>query len=223
MLVYLHGFASGPNSQKARLFRDRFADAGLELLVPALDEGDFEHLTLARQRRLLERLFAEAPRPHVLIGSSLGGYLAALHASAHLVDALVLMAPAVDFANRLTAREGPEALERWRTTGFTEVAHHALGRSARLAWDLFADAPQHAPFPKVNAPTLVFQGRHDPVVPLEAVERWVAATPGARLEILDAGHELTEPIDHIVRESARFLFGLPALARRYPQLALVSA
>ena len=44
--IYLHGFASGPGSTKARFFRDRFAEAGRELRVPDLAAGDFEHLTI---------------------------------------------------------------------------------------------------------------------------------------------------------------------------------
>ena len=32
--IYLHGFGSGPGSQKAQFFRQRFADCGIELEVP---------------------------------------------------------------------------------------------------------------------------------------------------------------------------------------------
>ena len=83
MLLYLHGFASGPQSFKAQRFLHHLQRRGLALEVPALDEGDFEHLTLSRQLALVERLTRAAPRPHVLIGSSMGGYLALLHADYH--------------------------------------------------------------------------------------------------------------------------------------------
>jgi predicted esterase YcpF (UPF0227 family) len=36
MLVYLHGFASGPASTKAQFFRTRFAERGVELAIPDL-------------------------------------------------------------------------------------------------------------------------------------------------------------------------------------------
>lgn len=220
MFLYLHGFASGPNSRKAQQFQKRFAAAGVELSVPALDEGDFEHLTLTRQLALVRRLTAGAPRPRVLIGSSMGGYLAALHASAHPVDALVLMAPAVDFARRLVERHGHEDIERWRRDGFTEVDHHALGRRARLARDLVDDAARHAPFPKVFVPTLVFQGRKDDVVPLALVERWAADTPSARLVVYDTGHDLEAATPALLEETLAFLAGLPEVAAAHPQLAL---
>jgi uncharacterized protein len=48
-IVYLHGFASSPNSAKARFFLERFRQAGVEMEVPALDRGDFTHLSITSQ------------------------------------------------------------------------------------------------------------------------------------------------------------------------------
>ena len=45
-VVYLHGFASGPGSKKARYFSERLAECGVSLEVPDLAEGDFENLTV---------------------------------------------------------------------------------------------------------------------------------------------------------------------------------
>lgn len=219
MFAYLHGFASGPGSFKARAFRERFEAFGIDLQVPALDEGDFERLTLTRQRKVVEHLLAQATPPRILIGSSMGGYLAALHASRHPVDALVLLAPAVDFASRWRERLGTQTLENWRREGFVEVEHYALGRKARLSFDLMEDAPRHEPWPAVTAPTLVLHGRHDDIVPIERVERWVAMTPSARLVVLDSGHEMTECIDRLFDETCRFLAGVAAVRQVHPSLA----
>lgn len=204
MLLYLHGFASGPSSFKARRFAERFEALGHRLTIPALDEGDFEHLTISRQRALVARLCESAPRPHVLIGSSMGGYLAALHASEHPVDALVLMAPAVDFASRWRERLGRAELYRWQRDGSTWVDHHATGRRERLSYDLVLDAERHAPWPPVTAPTLVFHGRQDDVVPLDRVERWCEQNR-AELVLFDSGHELTECVDEMFERSRAFL------------------
>jgi uncharacterized protein len=217
VFLYLHGFASGPSSTKARAFAAAFAGRGVSLVAPSLDEGDFEHLTLSRQLRLVERLAAGA-RPLVLIGSSMGGYLAALHASRHPVDALVLMAPAVDFARRWRERLGDEELARWRREGAALVDHHALGRKARLSIDLMDDADRHEPWPAVQAPVLVLQGIRDEVVPLPLVERWVERTPSARLVTYDAGHELIECMDEMTEEARRFLATVPAVVAAHPLL-----
>lgn len=219
MLLYLHGFASGPGSFKAQRFLHHLQRRGLALEVPALDEGDFERLTLSGQLALVERLTRAAPRPHVLIGSSLGGYLALLHAQAHPVDALVVMAPAVDFARRWRERVPAEQLAEWERTGRLWVDHHALRARAPLGIGLLHDAERHAPWPEVRAPTLVLQGVHDEVVPLEPVRQWVERTPSARLVTYDSDHELTDVADALCEEAVRFLAGVPAVRAAYPSLA----
>lgn len=80
-ILYLHGFASGPSSTKARYFQRCFEQAGASVIAPNLAEGDFEHLTITRQLAVVER--AAANRPVALIGSSMGGYLAGLYAARH--------------------------------------------------------------------------------------------------------------------------------------------
>ena len=65
--------------------------------------------------------------PVTLMGSSLGGYLAALYAARHAeVERLVLMAPAFCFPRRWAARYGREPREvretRWRRCSFSRQA-----------------------------------------------------------------------------------------------------
>src|SRR5215472_284542 len=45
--VYLHGFASSPASRKAQAFAKAFEECEIALEIPALDSGDFEHLTIS--------------------------------------------------------------------------------------------------------------------------------------------------------------------------------
>lgn len=212
MFVYLHGFASSPQSSKAVAFARHFAARGVRLALPELDEGDFEHLTLSRQLRVIERTLGDAPGPHVLIGSSMGGYLSALHASRHPVAALVLMAPAVDFAARWRSGVSEAAYAHWERTGVTLVDHHATGTKRALRFDLARDAGAHAPWPVVDAPTLVFQGTRDTVVPLPAVRSWVDRTPSATLVTLDTDHAMAEVTDQMAEEALRFLSRLPSVA-----------
>jgi uncharacterized protein len=48
-VVYLHGFASSPQSSKARYFADKFAQAGVAFEAPQLDQGEFPKLTISGQ------------------------------------------------------------------------------------------------------------------------------------------------------------------------------
>ena len=100
--VYLHGFASSPGSRKAAGFRKKFADLGLSLSVPDLEGGDFENLTISRQIAMVQDCLDKFPgKQFGLIGSSMGGYLAALTAQIRKdVSALYLMAPGFNFLKR---------------------------------------------------------------------------------------------------------------------------
>ena len=134
-IVYLHGFASGPSSSKARFFRERLERAGAQVLIPDLAEGDFEHLTISGQLAVLEH--AANGRPVSLMGSSMGGYLAALYAARHAeVTRLVLLAPAFGFARRWPARLGPNAVDEWRDRGSMEFFHYADNRMRTLSYGL---------------------------------------------------------------------------------------
>ena len=59
-VIYLHGFASGPNSRKARLFREKFTVAGQSIRVPDLAQGDFAGLTLTDVREVCREFAREA-------------------------------------------------------------------------------------------------------------------------------------------------------------------
>ena len=76
-VVYLHGFASSPQSTKARFFERKFSEAGVPFEAPALARGKFEKLTIAGQLKVIDIAVsgrAAARDPVALMGSSLGGY-----------------------------------------------------------------------------------------------------------------------------------------------------
>jgi len=208
-VVYLHGFASGPGSKKARFFGERFAARGVTCLTPDLAAGDFAGLTITGQLRAAEA--ALAGQRVNLIGSSLGGYLAALLAAAHpeQVNRVVLLAPAFDFAARWRARLGEQAFAGWQCTNALEVFHYGEGRPASVRFTLYSDALHYTPFPPLSQPALVFHGRADNVVPFELSERFAALTPSAQLRLLDSGHELVDVTETMWKESAAF-FGIAA-------------
>lgn len=205
--IYLHGFASGPDSTKARYFRDHFAAGGPELLVPDLAAGDFERLTITGQLAVVEQ--AAAGDAAVLIGSSMGGYLAALYAARHPeVARLVLMAPAFGFARRWPDSLGPEQLNDWRRTGWLDTWHWAEKRTRRLSYALLEDGARYEDYPAFTQPALIFHGSRDETVPLSYSEEFATAHPNARLRTFDSGHELVDVIDRIWTETRDFL-GLP--------------
>jgi len=203
-ILYLHGFASGPASNKARYFSQRLEAAGARVTVPDLARGDFAHLTITSQLQLVEQI--AAGEPVSLMGSSMGGYLAALYAARHTeVTRLVLLAPAFGFARRWPERLGDEAVANWRSTGWMEVMHYADGRNRALSYDLLTDGMKYEEYPAFGQPALIFHGAQDDVVPVELSRRFVADHPNAALEIVDSGHEMLNVLDAISPKAIEFL------------------
>jgi pimeloyl-ACP methyl ester carboxylesterase len=205
--LYLHGFASGPGSAKAVDLARRFAAAGKKLEIADLTPGPggFERSTPSSMLALVERQLSAAPPPHVLVGSSLGGWLSAILASrSAAVGKVVLLAPAFGIVDRWTGRLGPEQVAAWQRDGL-EVDHHATGTRRRIGWSFLEDAARYPAYPEVRVPALVVAGRQDELVPLEAVERWVAMTPSARLVVLEDGHGLEGSYARIFEEMGGFL------------------
>ncbi|HVI74897.1 MAG TPA: YqiA/YcfP family alpha/beta fold hydrolase [Anaeromyxobacteraceae bacterium] len=206
MILYLHGFASGPSSAKGRALEARFAALGVPFHRADLTPGDqgFERSTPLTMLAEAERLVARH-RPSVLMGSSLGGWLSAVLASRDpSIERVVLLAPAFRLQERWRSRVSAEEERRWRAEGLL-VDHHATGTKRRLGWAFMEDAAKLPAYPEVKVPALCIAGRRDEVVPLADVERFVAMTPGARLVALDDGHELVASIDTIFDEARAFL------------------
>ncbi|XGB42282.1 MAG: alpha/beta fold hydrolase [Nodosilinea sp. LVE1205-7] len=142
--LYLHGFASGPKSQKAQSMRLRFQDLGLNLEIPDLNQGDFSHLTLSRQINQVRDQILTWPEPVVIIGSSLGGLTAAWVAQQPQLQGritqLVLLAPAFDFLTQWLAHLGPAQINQWRTTGYLAVYHYQARQTLPLHYNFWLDA-----------------------------------------------------------------------------------
>lgn len=193
-ILYLHGFASGPSSGKARYFRERLQECGIELEVPDLTEGDLERLTVTRQLALVERL--AAGEPVALIGSSMGGYVAALYAARHPeASRLVLMAPAFGFHQRWLEELGEAKIEEWRRTGYLTVHNYAEGRDGRVGYDLLEDSSRYEDYPATTQPVLIYHGTQDEVVPYTLSEEFAALRPRVQLEILDSDHQLGDRLE----------------------------
>jgi pimeloyl-ACP methyl ester carboxylesterase len=204
--VYLHGFASSPDSRKARFFEERFRELGIGLEVPDLAQGNFRNLTLTAQLNVIAQLSRDEPVS--LIGSSMGGYLAALYAARHPeVERLVLLAPAFSFASRWPETLGERAMEQWKRTNTLKVFHYSEGREVELGYQLVEDAQQYEAYPDVEQPVLIFHGQHDAVVPPEYSMTFAEQHPNVRLRLLNSDHELGNVLDTMWIETEEFLFG----------------
>ncbi len=88
MILYLHGFTSGPLSNKAQALARRMQQRGDRFLCPQLPPAPGE------AAELIASLILTAGEPVTLVGSSLGGYYATHFAERHGLKA-ALINPAV--------------------------------------------------------------------------------------------------------------------------------
>lgn len=199
-LIYLHGFGSGPGSCKALGLAARLAPLAASWQAPALDGGDFTGSTFHSLAERAVATLAGLPgdgRPAVVIGSSLGGYLAAWLAAQHRLPrlvGLVLLAPAFGFTARFRDLLGPEGLAAWRRDGVRSFFHQASGSEQPLGvafLDSCADLPELPPPPPV--PTILVQGLEDETVDWRLGLEYACRSANVSLHLIHAPHALAEP------------------------------
>jgi pimeloyl-ACP methyl ester carboxylesterase len=217
-LFYLHGFASSAGSTKAAWLAERLAPFGLSLHCPDFNQPDFHGLTTSRMIGQVDDAIAALPSgPVVLIGSSLGGFVA-WHAAARQsaaaarrtpIERLVLLAPALDFgANRRMGDLDADGIDRWRDAGYLDVFHHAFGETLRVGYELYADAAGYDSFAVQDSdapPTVIFQGRRDDAVDPAMVQRFSRGRAAVELHLLDDDHQLHDSLELIWRRVVELL------------------
>jgi pimeloyl-ACP methyl ester carboxylesterase len=214
-LIWLGGFMSDMGSTKARCLGAWAQSQGRGLLRfdysgHGMSDGRFEEGTIGRwldeARAVIETLTSG---PQILVGSSMGGWLALLCASALAqvgesarLAGLVLIAPAVDFTEKLIfARLSPDAkaaLDRdgvWMRPSAYSAAPYPITKM------LIEEGRQHLLFGtmiRTYCPVHILQGMRDDDVPwrhaMELVEH-LAGDPVALTLVKDGDHRLSRDED----------------------------
>ena len=204
--IYLHGFASSPESRKARDLSDRFAKLNIPLGIPDLNQGDFTNLTLTRQIQQVEATFPPPSTPVTLIGSSFGGLTAAWLGQTHTqVERLVLLAPAFGFLSHWLPRLGFDQVQQWKSEGFLPVYHHGAEKMLPISYQFAEDAAQYRESEiQRSVPTLIIHGTKDEVIPVESSIEFAKTRPWVQLIQLDSDHGLTDATDTIWQAIQQF-------------------
>jgi len=213
--LYLHGFASSPESKKAKAFAAFFEARGLPLARLDLRVPSMERLSFPAMMAVVRAAIGGPSDRALIVGSSLGGLCAARVAAADpRVSALFLMAPAFDLGARWRERLGPEAWEDWRATGFREVHDHATGKLTRVHHAFVAELDRMdrelGRLPDVAVPTCVVHGTRDDVVDVSTSRELAKGRRHVRLVEVDDDHELAASTPRILAELEAFArpFGL---------------
>jgi len=189
-IVYLHGFSSSPGGNKGSFTRHWAEARGLPFHAPDLNLPTFETLTLTAQVEAVEALLRDLPAPPVLVGSSLGGFIAtAVAQRGAAIRSMILLAPAIHFARR---RLTSPAWAGYRERSEMEVFHFGAGKLLRLGPELLRDLPNWLDDDRwrIDIPTVILHGRLDESVPLAESEAYRDRNPGAMLHVLEDDHGL---------------------------------
>ena len=211
--IYLHGFGSGPKTAKGLALGARLAGAVTSYGIPDLDGGDFTALTmdgmLARAEAAL-RAVPDDGQQVLLIGSSLGGYVAAQLAAegrAERVGGLLLIAPAFGFTSRWTERLGPTGIAAWRSKGSMPFYHFAAERELPLGVGFYdsclalPEVPGQSP-----VPVAIIHGRQDETVDHRFSVQYATGHERVELHLVDGDHRLTDQRhEELIAWSARDL------------------
>lgn len=205
--AYLHGFASSPASFKGNVLSAALDRHGVVLERPDLNAPSFRFLTVTDMLDVLDRLDGASggDEPWRLIGSSLGGWLAALWATYNpfRVDRLVLLAPAFGLEDHLERLIGPGGCRRWHQNGFFPFPD-ADGKRTPVHYGFVEDLRMYPRTPEVTCPTLILHGVQDAVIPIEVSREYARPRPHVRLVELQDGHELRSSLFQVEREILSF-------------------
>jgi pimeloyl-ACP methyl ester carboxylesterase len=218
--VWLGGFRSDMEGSKALTLEawargDERPFVRFDYFGHGASDGGFTDGTITRWREdALAVVDALTEGPQVLVGSSMGGWIALLAALARpdRVAGLLLIAPAADFTERLIWRQLPEETRR---TILEQGVHHLPGgdgfEPTPIARALIEDGRNHllydaATIP-IPAPVKIVQGLKDPDVPWRHALELVARLDSRDVEFIrieDGDHRLSTPTDlaRLVRVAA---------------------
>lgn len=178
-LFWLGGFRSDMAGSKAMALDALGAEHGMAVTRfdysgHGISGGDFNHGTISRWLEEAEAVLATTSGPQIIVGSSMGGWLALLLARALLrrggkAHGLVLIAPAPDMTHALMLPDfSPDEHESLQNHGYIDQPSQYSDTPYRITRALIEDGAQHLLFGGVietGCPVTILQGGADPDVP----------------------------------------------------------
>lgn len=212
--VFLHGFGSDRGGEKAAYFAERFTAKGwhfmsLDMRSHGDSSGTMAQLTLSRCMADVEKALAWLPenlKTPVLIGSSMGGQVAAWYQQQHPASTrgLILLAPAFTFPMGFLTGLSVLEVENWQGAGVRNFENEWL--KTEIGWDLIEDGrsfDREELIAKHRAPTLILQGMKDDAVPWEGSLDFAQRSAGKQVELV-----LIKDGDHRLTDHKAFCFGV---------------
>lgn len=226
-LFWLGGYRSDMSGSKA-LALDAFgAEHGLAVTRfdysgHGLSGGSFRAGTISRWLEETRAVFDTTTGPQVVVGSSMGGWLALLLAralrqsGASRLQALILIAPAVDMTEDLMrATFTKKELQALAETGLVEQPSDYSDEPYQITRALIEDGARHLMFGagiETGCPVTILQGGRDRDVPRSHAEKLLQhllSDPVTFTLVPDGDHRLSRPQDLDLLKAALARGALP--------------
>ncbi len=191
--LFAHGFEGHPQGPKKRYLESVL---GWSVTAPPMHRHGW---TLdGHVRTLLECLDAQ-PDIQWVVGSSFGGFAAAVALSQRTSRPLklILLAPAITFADVLSDRLGKLGLDAWKETRRLPYMHHGVGQQIELPYELWSQC-DHWRQVHVVHPCVIIHGVRDDVIPIDGSRSLRDRSPGViQLIETDDSHRLSSSLTHM--------------------------
>lgn len=200
--IYLHGFASSPESTKARFFRNQL---GIQLELLDLNLPDFSTLLISQQLLRVSEIIGDDEV--VIFGSSMGGLIGLILAERlPNIQKLILLAPAIGINSLWEQIVGKNLLSNWKRTGKQQIYHYGYQQEIELHYDFIEDLHTLVDRDfKRQLPVRIFHGQSDQTIPVINSQTYLTANSLARLDILDDEHSLEKSLPIIWQQVEAFL------------------
>ena len=211
-LFWLSGFRSDMTGSKAEAL-DRFGESH-GLAVTRFDYsghgqsgGDFNLGTIGRWLEEAEAVFETTAGPQIVVGSSMGGWIALLLVRAlrrrgsDRVIGIVLIAPAVDMTELMLAQMPKKYRNLLDTQGHVDTPSEYSADPYRINKALIEDGKTHLMFGRAietGCPVTILQGAQDRDVPKERATKLIEhllTDPVTLTLVPDGEHRMSRPED----------------------------
>ena len=218
-LFWLSGFRSDMTGSKATAVDKFGAEHGLG--VTRMDYsghgqsgGDFNKGTISRWLEEAIAVFDTTAGPQIIVGSSMGGYIALLLTRAlrargtDRVVGLVLIAPATDMTELMLAQMPERYVKLLDKQGYVDTPSEYSADPYRINKALIEDGKRHLLFGRaieLGCPVTILQGIRDKDVPKEQAMKLVQhllTDPVTLTLVPDGEHRMSRPEDLTLLEKA---------------------
>ena len=214
-VMFLGGYRSDMTGTKASFLEQQCMARGQAFLRfdysgHGASEGDFNEGTIGQWSSDALAVFdAVITGPCVLVGSSMGGWMALLLARARpdLIKGVIGIAAVPDFTEELYGRMNADAQRVFSETGFYNIPSDDSAEPYHFTRTFYTEAKAHLLLSgrhPIHHPLHLLQGKQDRAVPWRTAEKIAACFEGPATQITyieDGDHRLSRPQDLEVLDS----------------------